>query len=108
MVADTTNHQLVVLENQQIGTLFTEQFILRINTNGTVQQVAQISAPAGATIYTPNNRPDRLFWFDQGSTSFVPTYVSTTNTSGVSITLIPTGRRVSPSRCSPATPARTG
>jgi hypothetical protein len=92
MVADPTNHQLVVLENQQIGTLFTEQFILRINTNATVQQVAMIGAPTGGTIYTPNNRPDRFFWFNQDTATFVPVYVSTSNTSGVPIPLIPTGQ----------------
>ncbi len=92
IVADPTNHQLVVFEQQQIGSLFAEQFILRINTNGTVQQVAQVGNPAQGTIYTPNNRPDRFFWFNQASTTFVPTYLPTSNTGGVPIPLLPTGQ----------------
>ena len=88
-VADPTNHQLVVLETQQVGML-TEQFILRVNPNGTFTQVAQLSAPTQGIVYTPNNRPDRFFWFSQSSTTFVPTYIPTSNTNGVPISTIPT------------------
>jgi len=87
-VADPTNHQIVILETQ-VGVAGTKQVILRVNPNGTFTQVAQLGTLTQGIVYTPNNRPDRFFWFNQSSTTFVPTYVPTSNTNGVPIPLTP-------------------